>query len=97
MPDTLLLFTGDEDHDLLDSKREVVLPVAELQANLRRFVDGLEDIIPPQQAEPTKKGLALKTVAVAVGVNAKGQVGFLGTGAEVGGNATLTLTFEIKA
>jgi hypothetical protein len=36
----------------------------------------------------------LGEVEVAVGINGKGQVGFLGTGAEVGGTATLTLKFQ---
>jgi hypothetical protein len=38
----------------------------------------------------------LKTVQVAVGINGKGQVGFLGVGGEIGGTATLTLTFKNK-
>jgi hypothetical protein len=29
-----------------------------------------------------------------LGINGKGQVGVLGTGVEIGGSATLTLTFE---
>ena len=39
-------------------------------------------------------GFELKSFEVAVGVNAKGEVGFLGTGVEVGADATLTLKFE---
>ena len=47
-------------------------------------------------SEPDKLagGMGLKSVSVAVGINGKGQVGFLGTGVEVGGSATLTLLFE---
>jgi hypothetical protein len=39
--------------------------------------------------------LGLSEVSVELGVNAKGTVGFLGTGAELGGNSTLTLKFKI--
>jgi len=35
----------------------------------------------------------LSKVEVAVGIDGKGRVGFLGTGVEVGAQATITLTF----
>jgi hypothetical protein len=88
----VLVFTGSGEAGLLDEKRRVALPVSELRKNLDDFVASLQDILPT--AEKSAGGIKLKSVSVAVGVNGKGQVGFLGTGAEVGGSATLTLNFE---
>jgi|GEM_PF-6252439 len=89
----VFVFTkGGDDFDLLDEKRRVALPVEELRKNLEDFMGSLRDILPA--ASNTAAGIGLKTVTVAVGINGKGQVGFLGTGVEVGGSATLTLTFE---
>lgn len=93
--DTILIFNaGKDEFGLLDEKRSVSLPAADLRKNLEAFVLTLGDILP--KAENQTPGMGLKTVSVAVGVNGKGQVGFLGTGAEIGGSATLTLTFEVK-
>src|ERR1043166_9722367 len=95
MPDDrkVIIFTKDKsEFALLDEKRKVELPVDELRKNLEDFMASFKDILPA--AEKPAKGLGLKTVAVALGINGKGQVGFLGTGVEVGGSATLTLTFE---
>ena len=39
--------------------------------------------------------IGLKEVSIAVTVNGRRPVGSLGTGAEVGGGATLTLKFEV--
>jgi hypothetical protein len=88
----VLIFTGKGEANLLDEKRKVALPISELRKNLDDFVASLEEILPA--AEKSASGIKLKSVSVAVGVNGKGQVGFLGTGAEVGGSATLTLNFE---
>jgi hypothetical protein len=53
----------------------------------------LEGII--ESLKATAKDSGLTEVTVAVGLNAKGAVGFLGTGAEAGGSATLTLKFSV--
>lgn len=83
---------GDvEDFELLDNSSSP-LPVAELQKNLSEFMAALAVILPATEKSP--EGTRLKTIAVAVGINGKGKVGFLGTGVEVGATATLTLTFE---
>ena len=37
---------------------------------------------------------SLPVETIAVSINGKGQVGFLGTGGELGGSATLTLSFK---
>ena len=95
MPDTrkVFIFNGEGTNlELLDEKRQVALPVDELRKNLHDFIASLHDILPA--AEKASPGLSLKTAKVAVGINGKGQVGFLGTGVEAGGNATLTLTFD---
>jgi hypothetical protein len=73
-----------------DSKVE--LPVDELRKNLEDFMAKFSDILPA--VETPAKGLGLKSVSVALGIDGKGHVGFLGTGVEVGASATLTLTFE---
>ena len=89
----VLIFTGSStEFDLLDEKRMVALPVNELRKNFEDFMASLRDILPA--ADKPAAGMGLKTVSVALGINGKGQVGFLGTGVEVGGSATLTLTFE---
>jgi hypothetical protein len=89
---TVLVLGGDASH-LLDARQRSALPVDELRKNLDDFMDSLKEILPATQ-KPAG-GMTLKTLSVAVGIDAKGQVGFLGTGAEVGGNATLTLNFDI--
>jgi hypothetical protein len=95
MPESrkVLVFSGSSsDFDLLDEKRQIALPVDELRKNLEDFTASLQEILPA--ADKLAAGMGLKSVSIAVGVNGKGQVGFLGTGVEVGGSATLTLTFE---
>jgi hypothetical protein len=89
----VLVFSGSSsDFELLDEKRQVALPVDELRKNLEDFMASLQDVLPV--ADKPTAGMGLKTVSVAAGINGKGQVGFLGTGVEVGGSATLTLTFD---
>jgi len=89
----VLVFSGSgNDFDLLDENRQIALPVSELRDNLAEFMASLQELLPA--ADKTAAGLGLKSVTVAVGINGKGKVGFLGTGVEVGGSATLTLTFE---
>ncbi len=89
----VLVFSGtNSDFDLLDEKHKVVLPVSELRKNLHDFIASLHEILPV--ADKPADGIRLRSVSVAVGVNGKGQFGFLGTGVEIGGSATLTLNFE---
>lgn len=87
----ILIFSADS-FELLDEKRQAKLPVDDLRKNLDAFMASLKDILP--SVDSAGAGFDLKTLTVAVGINGKGQVGFLGTGVEVGGTATLTLTFE---
>ena len=89
----VIVFTKNADEfKLLSEKNKVELPVVELRKNLEEFMSAFEDMLPV--AEKPAAGLGLKTISVALGINGKGQVGFLGTGVEVGGSATLTLTFD---
>jgi hypothetical protein len=92
----VIMFTKDASNfKLLDEKRKVELSVEDLRKSLEDFMASFEYIILPATDKPTKD-LGLKSISVALGIDAKGKVGFLGTGAEVGGSATLTLTFERK-
>src|SRR6478672_7581931 len=77
---------------LLDEKRQIALPVDELRNNLADFMAALQEILPA--ADKTAAGMGLKSINVSVGINGKGKFGFLGTGVEAGGSATLSLTFE---
>ncbi|QPF86586.1 hypothetical protein IC762_10025 [Bradyrhizobium genosp. L] len=91
--DKVIIFTKNADEfELLGEKSKVELPVDDLRRNLEEFMSAFKDILPA--AEKPAAGLGLKTISVALGINGKGQVGFLGTGVEVGGSATLTLTFD---
>lgn len=90
---TVLVFAGAASNfELLDDQRQSVLPVAELRRNLAAFMDSLKDML-PADAEAAA-GMRLEEVTVTVGIDGKGKVGFLGVGAEVGGNAALALTFK---
>ncbi len=68
------------------------LPVETIRSNLAEFLLELDAILPEQ--EEKKHGFGLDSFQVAVSINGKGQVGFLGTGGELGGSATLTLSFK---
>jgi hypothetical protein len=86
--------SASDDFELLDDRTSAgrsVLPVETIKVNLQVFMQSVRDILPSVSAAGD---YGLKTVSVAVGINGKGQVGFLGVGGEIGGTATLTLTFE---
>ncbi|SRR6266446_3331404 len=68
------------------------LPTDLIKTNLQNFLASLSEILP--NATSTKDGFGVDSFQVAVSINGKGQVGFLGTGGELGGSATLTLTFK---
>jgi hypothetical protein len=99
MADEVIVFANADvkaaQKGLLDSQRGVVssqLPIATIKNNLDNFLASLNQMLP--DADSPKKGYGLDGFEVAVSIDAKGQVGFLGTGAEVGGSATLTLSFK---
>jgi len=94
----VLIFTDsactDDEFELLDEERKSRLPVQKLKDNLHDFMGTLAEILPT--IGTVGEGYGLESLTVAVGINGKGQVGFLGTGGEVGGTATLTLKFTRK-
>lgn len=91
---TITMYTGarSDDVELAQGGRQLEVPVETLRKNLEEFVEALHDILP--SSAKSVSGMTLRSVSAAIGVNAKGQIGLLGTGVEVGGQATLTLTFE---
>jgi hypothetical protein len=97
MPGTVIVFSGPSGGgvgggpDLL-GERIMAVSVDTIRKNLEAFGSALREMIPDMAA--SAGGFTLKAFEVAVGVDGKGQVGFLGTGAEAGANATLTLKFE---
>jgi hypothetical protein len=105
MTDTLdsqqvVIFTKEVKHqpyepglDLLGDSSGGVATVGALRASLESFMPALGVII--ADVKEKTKAAGLEEVSVALGVNAKGTVGFLGTGAEMGGTASLTLKFKI--
>jgi hypothetical protein len=82
----------DEKHDggLLSFR----LPIETVRANLNEFMSSLDEVLP--DLDSRRPGFILDTCEVAISINGKGQVGFLGTGGEAGGSATLTLTLKRK-
>jgi hypothetical protein len=71
-----------------------VTTVGALRESINSFMPGLGAIIDDVKEKALAAGL--KEVSVALGVNAKGTIGFLGTGTELGGTASTTLKFEIS-
>jgi hypothetical protein len=95
----VIIFSSDakpapNDYDLLGDSPGGSVTVAALRESIGAFLPALEVIINDAKAACAKAGL--KEVSVALGVDAKGKVGFLGVGSEIGGNATLTLKFDLK-
>lgn len=68
------------------------VPAETVRENLLAFSKLVDSLVPRIDAQ--KNGFRLKAFDVKLGIDGKGQVGFLGTGIEVGGNATFTLRFE---
>jgi hypothetical protein len=87
---------GDDAFLLLDGDEKVPsyhrLSTDVVRANLRNFIDSLGEILPELRAGLGEFGL--QELQVAVGINGKGQVGFLGTGAEVGARRRSHLTLS---
>jgi len=93
-PDTVIIFSKGDTFALLDKNaaRGTSLPVDELRQNLDAFIGSLKTLLPA--AAEAGGGFALKSAEIAVGIDGKGHVGFLGTGVEVGAQATIKLTFS---
>src|SRR5271167_3867000 len=87
------IYVGSNNPDLLnDSKIWKKINPSTLRQNLNDFVGALHGTIPDVESEQT--GYSLKEFEVSVTIGAKGEVGFLGTGAEASGEASLKLTFS---
>lgn len=93
----VVIFSSDSkdnvDFDVLGDSPGGITTVGALRSSLGEFMPGLGAIIAEVKGRSATMGLS--EVTVALGVNTKGTVGFLGTGAELGGNSTLTLKFKI--
>ena len=66
--------------------------VDDLKQQVRSIAAKLNDLADASQA--TQTGFSLTQFSVALGIQAGGQVGLLGTGVDLRGTATLTLTFS---
>jgi hypothetical protein len=82
------------EREFLDGARQGAFTprVEDIKNSLQDFVASLKDILP--MADTGVGGMGLNSVSIAVGIDGKGKVGFLGSGVEVGATATMTLTFE---
>jgi hypothetical protein len=94
---TIVVFAGSDGGkgpQLLGKKSGATeVPIETLKDNLEKFVSSLNDLLPSMDPK-LSPGVRLTSFEVSVGVNGKGEVGFLGTGVEVGAEASLTLKFE---
>jgi hypothetical protein len=91
--ETVVIFSKGDAFALLDGgTRGTKLPVDELRKNLEAFISSLKTLLP--SVTDAGGGFGLKSAEIAVGIDGKGHVGFLGTGVEVGAQATITLTFS---
>lgn len=89
---TITIFSQPHSLGLADSDaRAIDLPVDELRKNLGAFAETLKTLLPT--VAEVGGGFGLTALEVAVGIDGKGHVGFLGTGVDVGAKATITLTF----
>jgi hypothetical protein len=99
MSDVVIFATGDlpdaKGKGMLGGEKKLLsytLSTETIKKNLQSFLASLDEILPT--ADQKRHGYGLDTCQVAVSINGKGQVGFLGTGGELGGSATLTLSFK---
>ena len=95
----VLIFSSDTTADpsgyalMGDEARGGVVKLAELEKNLEDMGPAINGVIGSLKKTAAEKGLA--EVTLSLGINAKGKVGFLGTGTEIGGTATLSLKYKV--
>jgi hypothetical protein len=95
-PKTIRIFSKSSALGLLGSEGFATdLPVEDLRKNLENFTNTLKTLLPA--VADAGNGFSLTTVEVAIAIDGKGHVGFLGTGLDVGAQATITLTFGSKS
>jgi hypothetical protein len=78
--------------DLLGDSPGGVTTIGTLRENLSTLLPGLNAIITDVKDKAASSGL--QEVTVALGISAKGSIGFLGTGTELSGTASITLKFK---
>lgn len=88
----LLIYVGTNQDLLGESKVWSKIDPETLRANINTFVAALGGVVPEVESQPT--GFQLAEFEVSLTVGAKGEVGFLGTGAEASGEASLKLRFS---
>jgi hypothetical protein len=93
MATQVLVFTGST-----SSARGTAVPVEEnmidvdeLRRNLETFLQSAEQVV----TQSVMKRANLTDYTIQVGISAKGKVGFLGTGGELGASASLTLKYTV--
>jgi hypothetical protein len=79
--------------DLLGDSPGGVTTIGKLRESLSTLLPGLNTII--ADAKDAAAASGLQEVSVALGISAKGSIGFLGTGTEVSGTASITLKFKV--
>ena len=93
----VIVFSNDHDdpNKLMSgsAKNSSAVPLDSLNANVAQLGPAIASLV--SELKTTAKDAGLTEVTLALGVNGKGTVGFLGTGAEMGGNATISLKFKI--
>ncbi|MEP6018885.1 MAG: hypothetical protein ABJ251_10450 [Paracoccaceae bacterium] len=85
--------TMNDDYSLMGGETVGAVEVEELIGNFAKIQPTVNSLI--ERAKDASSDGSLQEVTVSLGINAKGAVGFLGTGAEIGGSATLTLKYKI--
>ncbi|MEM8971060.1 MAG: hypothetical protein AAGD43_03240 [Pseudomonadota bacterium] len=96
MTDVLIFSSDDYDHELelmSSNEKAGAVPLGELQRNIEEFGPAINGVV--DKLTEAAKPNGLTTIAIKIGLNAKGKVGFLGNGAEIGGDASITLTFSV--
>ena len=96
----VIIFTPGVEHgpysadaDLLGDSPGGVTTIGTLRDNLSTLLPGLSTIITDIKEKAVSSGL--QEVSLALGISAKGSIGFLGTGSEVSGTASITLKFNV--
>jgi hypothetical protein len=86
------VYVGTSNPELLgNSKIWEKIDPSVIKANLDKLLRGLGGAIP--EADSHQTGYSLKEFEVSLKIGAKGEVGFLGTGVEGSGEASLKLKF----
>ena len=73
--------------------RATSIPISELEENIAQIGPAISGVV--SKLKETALDLGLTEISLSIGINGKGKVGFLGTGAEVGGDATISLKFKV--